>query len=115
MAHFAKINDELIVEEVLVVSNEALDPNDEENSGQEFLANLVGGAWIQTSYNGTIRKNYAGIGFTYDPDRDAFIEPKPYPSWILDETTCRFVAPIPYPNDGELYYWNEDGQEWSAK
>ena len=72
----------------------------------------MAGEWIQTSYNGNIRKNYAGIGYTYDPQRDAFIAPKQYESWILNEDTCRWEAPVAYPTDGKIYKWNEDNQSW---
>ena len=108
MAHFAEINQDNIVVRVLVV------PDSEEHRGQQFLADdlLLGGTWIQTSYNSRIRKNYAGVGFTYDPTRDAFIPPKPFASWVLDEETCNWKSKIPYPNDGKLYSWNEDSQGW---
>lgn len=87
MAHFAEIDDKNVVLRVLAVSN------DQEHRGQEFLADDLGlgGTWIQTSYNNRIRKNYAGIGYTYDPDRDAFIPPKPDGDYVLDEITCRWV------------------------
>ena len=103
MAHFAEIDENNIVTRVLVV------PNEQEHRGEEFLSSDLGlgGRWIQTSYNATIRKNYAGTGYTYDPSRDAFIPPKPFPSWVLNETTCVFDPPIPYPNDGKLYQWDE--------
>lgn len=118
MAHFAQIDDNNVVTQVLVVSDQ------DEADGQNFLANTLGlgGTWIQTSYNtsagvhssgGTpLRKNYAGIGFTYDSQKDAFIPPKPYSSWILDEDKCIWNAPVAYPNDGKLYTWNEDNQSW---
>jgi hypothetical protein len=85
MAHFAQINENNIITQVIVVNNnELLDENgvEQESKGQEFCTNLLGGNWIQTSYNSTFRKNYAGIGFAYDSVRDAFISPKPYPSWV---------------------------------
>ena len=108
MAHFAEINESLEVVRVLVV------PNSEEHRGQNFLANDLGlgGTWIQTSYNGNIRKNYAGIGYTYDESRDAFIPPKPYSSWILNEDTCVWEAPIPMPSDDKRYKWNEENTSW---
>ena len=68
----------------------------------------------RTSYNNNIRKNFAGIGYTYDPDRDAFIPPKPYDSWVLDEETCRWEAPVPYPDDGVMYRWDEETTDWVA-
>ena len=108
MAHFAEINTENKVVRVLVV------PNSEEHRGQEYLSNDLGlgGIWIQTSYNNNIRYNYAGIGYTYDSTRDAFIAPKPYDSWVLDEDTCRWTAPIPYPQDDKKYYWDEATVSW---
>lgn len=117
MAYFARIENGLVTS-VLAVSDA------EEHRGQEFLSvDLgLGGTWIQTSYNtrggvhllgGTpLRKNYAGIGFTYDPDRDAFISPKPFPSWTLDEETCWWEPPVSYPTDGGLWDWDETNQEW---
>ena len=89
MAHFAELDENNIVLRILVVDDE------NENNGQEFLANVLGlgGNWIQTSYNGNIRKNYAGIGFTYDPERDAFIAPKPDNATGFDEATCQWIVP----------------------
>jgi hypothetical protein len=116
MAHFAKIGLNNKVIAVHSVHNDVLkDSNgvEQENIGIEFLTNLHGWAiWKQTSYNNNIRKNYAGIGYTYDEQRDAFIPPKPFNSWVLNETTCRWESPIPYPNDGERYIWNESNQTW---
>jgi len=116
MGHFAKINEENIVEEVIVVNNTVLldeDGLESELKGQEFLNTTFGSAnWIQTSYNNIIRKNYAGIGYTYDLTKDAFIAPKPFTSWILDEDTCQWKSPIDYPDDGKIYSWNEDNQSW---
>jgi hypothetical protein len=118
MAHFAEINKDNVVIRVLVV------PNEHENNGQNYLANEInlGGTWLKTSYNtyggvhtlsGTpLRKNYAGIGFTYDKDRDAFIPPKPYDSWLLDEDTCLWNAPVSMPEDGKFYTWNEEELKW---
>lgn len=115
MAHFAKLNDQNTVLQVIVVHNNELLDNgvESEAKGIAFCQSLLPGTnWVQTSYNGNIRKNYAGIGFTYDPTRDAFIPPTPYPSWMLDEATCRWEAPIPYPTDGERYVWDEASQSW---
>ena len=118
MAHFANINSDNIVTQVLVVSD-----NDAPR-GHDFLSKDLGlgGTWIQTSYNtrggehsngGTpLRKNYAGIGYTYDSGRDAFIPPKPYASWVLDEATCLWNAPVAYPTDGKMYSWDESTTSW---
>ena len=114
MAHFAKLGIGNIVETVEVVSNDiALT----EQAGIDFLNNLyhTDDVWIQTSYNGNIRKNYAGVGYTYDQTRDAFIAPKPYASWILNETTCIWEAPIAFPEDGNDYIWNETTISWDIK
>jgi hypothetical protein len=86
--------------------------NDEPDEGYQWLIDNLGGTWIQTSYNANIRKNYAGIGFTYDEDRDAFIPPKPYDSWVLDEETCIWVAPVQMPSDGTDYDWDEQAGDW---
>lgn len=101
MAHFAKVKDGIVIKVIV--------------AEQEFIDNYIdneAGIWVQTSYNGSIRKNYAGIGYTYDPNRDAFIPPKPYDSWILNEDTCRWEPPIAYPTDGINYKWNENNQSW---
>lgn len=114
MAHFAKLDENNIVLEVIVINNNELLENgiELESKGIEFCQSLFGGNWKQTSYNGNFRKNYAGIGFYYDSVRDAFIEPKPFNSWILNENTCKWESPIPMPNDNNLYAWNEDNQTW---
>lgn len=121
MAHFAELGMNNVVLRVIVVhNNELLDENgvEQEAKGVEFCRNLFGGTWVQTSYNANFRKNYAGQGFTYDSTRDAFIPPKPYPSWILDENTCQWQAPVPYPTDvgtpdaPKRYVWNEQTQQW---
>ena len=116
MAHFAKIGLNNIVTEVLVVANrETMDSNgvEHESIGIEFLKTLTGHeTWIQTSYNGNIRKNFAGIGYTYDSQRDAFIPPQPYPSWTLVEETCNWTAPVLYPADGNMYRWDEATTNW---
>ena len=114
MAHFAQLENNL-VKQVIVVSNEdTADENGVENEeiGIAFCSNLLGGTWKQTSYNGKIRKNYAGIGYTYDEGRDAFIAPKPYNSWLLDEDTCQWKAPVDYPTDNKRYSWNEETLAW---
>ena len=115
MAHFAEINsDNEVIRVVVVANNELLDDNgdEQESLGVAFCANLFGGTWKQTSYNANIRKNYAGIGFTYDSTRDAFIPPKPYASWTLDESTCKWEPPVAYPTDGQRYRWDEDTTSW---
>lgn len=117
MAHFAQLDENNIVTQVIVVDNsELLDSNDVEQEaiGITFCTNLFGAdtVWKQTSYNGNIRKNYAGIGFTYDATRDAFIAPQPYASWTLNEDTCQWEPPIAYPTDGNFYEWNETNQQW---
>ena len=114
MAHFAQLNDQNIVMQVIVVVNEELLENGvkSEDKGIAFCQSLLGGQWIQTSYNGNIRKNYAGIGYTYDAGRDAFIPPKPYPSWTLVEETCNWTAPVFYPTDGKQYSWDETTINW---
>jgi len=113
MSHFAKVVDG-IVEQVIVAEPEFFETFVDSSPGQ----------WIQTSYNtrggehilgGTpLRKNFAGIGFKYDSSRDAFIPPRPYDSWTLNETTCLWEAPVAYPDDGEEYAWNEEAQSWDA-
>ena len=114
MAHFAQLENN-IVKQVIVVSNQdILDENGQESEekGIAFCSNLLGGTWKQTSYNGKIRKNYAGIGYTYDEVRDAFIPPKPYNSWLINESTCQWESPIPYPNDNKFYVWDEETTSW---
>jgi hypothetical protein len=115
MAHFAKLDENNNVLAVHVVVNDVItiDGNESEQAGIDFLTSLHGHAlWKQTSYNGNIRKNYAGIGYTYDAGRDAFIPPKPYVSWTLNETTCQWEAPVAYPTDGKRYTWDETTTSW---
>jgi hypothetical protein len=117
MAHFAKLDQNNVVLEVNVVDNEhLLDANgvEREELGIAFLVQWSHGYsyWKQTSYNGNFRKNYAGIGFTYDASRDAFIPPKPYASWVLNEDTCLWDAPVAYPDDGKTYSWDEATTNW---
>ena len=119
MAYFANVNDDGVVQTVIVAES------------ADWCENALGGIWVQTSYNTrggvhytdgvpsedqtkALRKNYAGIGYTYDEARDAFIPPKPFDSWVLDEDTCLWVAPVAYPEDGGQYTWNEELQEWTA-
>lgn len=117
MAHFAKLNQQNIVEQVIVIANDVLlDDNgvEQEQRGVAFCAMLFSYPyWIQTSYNGNFRKNYAGIGYTYDSRLDAFVPPQPYPSWVLDESTCQWQAPVPMPTDG-LYQWDDGAGAWVA-
>ena len=107
MAHWAEINEKNIVLRVTIGDNN--DPNGDE--GYQWLVDNLGGTWIKTSYNGSIRKNYAGIGFEYRPDLDAFISPQPYPSWVLDED-AKWQAPTPYPSGDGIYQWVEDDLNW---
>jgi len=102
MSHFAKIDSNNVVTEVIVAEQDFINSG---AVGDSFL-------WIQTSYNKNFRKNFAGKGFTYDKIRDAFIPPQPYPSWTLDEDTCLWEAPVAYPEDGNIYEWNETDQQW---
>ena len=116
MAHFALIKD-TIVQQVIVVANSDLinsEGNEQEALGVAFCHSLFGtdGTWIQTSYNGNIRKNFAGVGYTYDLARDAFIAPKPYASWVLNEATCQWDAPTPCPDDDNAYSWDESTTSW---
>jgi|TARA_B110000977_G_C10794285_1_gene383715 hypothetical protein len=101
MAHYAKVENSLVTQ-VIVAEPEFFDTFVDSSPGE----------WIQTSYNNNIRKNYAGIGFTYDATRDAFYAPKPYPSWTLIEDTCQWEAPTVYPDDGLIYNWNEETTTW---
>lgn len=115
MAHFAKLDESNKVLAVHVVNNDVItvDGVESEQAGIDFLTELHGHAsWKQTSYSGALRKNYAGIGYSYDADRDAFIAPKPWASWNLNEETCRWEAPTAYPSDGKTYAWFEPNQEW---
>lgn len=118
MAHFAKLDENNIVIEINVVSNaDTLDENgqDSEAVGVAFLTAWSDGHsnWRQTSYNGNFRKNYAGIGFVYDPVRDAFYRPTPpYASWVLNELTCQWEAPVEHPRDGRMYVWDEAIVNW---
>jgi hypothetical protein len=108
MAHFAEIDGDNLVTRVLVV------PDEQENRGHDYLATDLGlgGTWVQTSYNARIRKNYAGIGYTFDSGRDAFIPPKPFASWVLNEETCNWDAPVARPEDDKMYTWDEATTSW---
>ena len=102
MSHFAKINENNIVTEVIVAEKNFINSG---KVGDEFL-------WVQTSYNNNFRKNFAGKGYTYDSTRDAFIAPKPYPSWTLNEDTCQWESPVAYPDDDKMYDWDEATTNW---
>jgi hypothetical protein len=128
MAHWAELDENNVVLRVLVGDND--DPNGDE--GHQWLLDNLGGTWVQTSYNGTIRKNFAGIGYTYREDLDAFVPPRPLgpslyneelgsfvpamplESWLLNEETALWEAPIPYPTDGLTYQWDEEAGDWAA-
>lgn len=117
MAHFTKLDTNNVVEKVIVVNNAVLlDENgvEQEQLGIDFCKSIEPGAWVQTSYNGSFRKNFAGTGWTWDPVRDAFIAPQPFPSWTLDEETCDWVPPVPRPADQRdtAIFWNEAAQAW---
>ena len=116
MAHYAELDENNVVKRVIVVANKDtadVDGNESEAIGVAFCQKLLGGNWKQTSYNANFRKHYAGIGYTYDAGRDAFIPPQPYPSWSLD-ADCNWQAPVPMPTstNGEMYSWNEEAQSW---
>lgn len=115
MAHFVELDANNVVLRVIVVSNaDTADENgiEDESVGAAFCNRLFGGTWKQTSYHGNIRKNYAGIGYTYRADIDAFVVPQPYPSWTLNADTAQWEAPVPYPDDGKRYSWDEQTQSW---
>jgi hypothetical protein len=116
MAHFAQLDGNNVVMQVIVIHNNELmlDGAESEDKGVLFCKSLLGQDthWKQTSYNGNMRKNYAGIGFTFDAQRNAFIPPKPFASWVLDETTCLWEAPVPMPTEGGFYQWDEATQSW---
>jgi hypothetical protein len=117
MAYFAKLGTGNIVENVISINNAVItDANgvEQEQLGNDFINKLYNtrDVWKQTSYNNNIRKNYAGVGYSYDQARDAFIAPKPYQSWVLNEDTCRWEAPVAMPEDGSMYNWNEATVSW---
>ena len=117
MAHFAELDPNNVVKQVIVVNNadtSTIEGDEKESIGIAFCERLFGGTWVKTSYNGNIRKNYAGIGYTYDKDRDAFIPPKPFNSWVLNESTCRWDAPVAMPTDDKIYTWDENTINWVA-
>lgn len=117
MAHFAKLDQNNVVTEVCVVNNSVITVNgvESEAAGVAFMKSITGhDAWKQTSYNATFRKNYAAAGYAYDAVRDAFIAPKPFASWVLDEATCLWNPPVAYPTDGGTYVWDEALGSWVA-
>ena len=115
MTHFAKVEDG-VVTQIVAVSNEVITDesgDEQEHLGQEFLASLgFEGTWLQTSYNKNFRKNYAGIGFIYDSELDAFMDIQPFDSWILDEETCTWQPPTEYPDPNKPYRWDEATLSW---
>ena len=111
MAHYAFLDDKNVVTEVIVGRNED-EVVDGISDWETYYGEFHNQRCVRTSYNSNIRKNYAGIGFIYDEGRDAFIPPQPFPSWVLDEDTCLWDAPIPKPNDGQPYSWDEDTVSW---
>lgn len=116
MGHFAELDDNNIVLRVIVVANEDTadeDGNEVEAIGVEFCQNLLGGNWVQTSYNNNFRKQFAGAGYTYDPDLDIFVSPSPYPSWtrVVDDH-LDWEPPVPRPDDDNFYLWDEDSLSW---
>jgi len=114
MAHFAELDENNVVKRVIVVANaDTADANgnEVESIGVAFCQKLLGGNWKQTSYNGSIRKNYAGIGYAYHADIDAFVASQPYPSWVLD-ADAKWQAPVPMPTDGKMYSWDEASLSW---
>lgn len=113
MAHYAFLDDNNIVTEVIVGRNED-EIVDGISDWESYYGELRGQRCLRTSYNGNIRKNYAGIGYSYSDSLDAFIPPKPFESWLLDEETCQWQAPVPYPTDGIVYNWDEDLGDWKA-
>jgi len=123
MAHFAQLDKNNVVTQVIVVANsDTADASgvEKEHIGAAFCERLFGGTWKQTSYNGNIRKNYAGIGYTFNEDIDAFVPPKPFNSWILNEETAQWEAPVAMPEDAgsgdppKMYTWNEETTSWDA-
>jgi hypothetical protein len=115
MAHFAELDLNNVVLRVVVVANKnTADANgvEKEYIGQAYCERLFGGRWVQTSYNASFRKNYAGIGYTYREDIDAFVQPQPFPSWTANPDTGMWEPPVPKPEDGKLYNWDEATQSW---
>ena len=115
MAHFAQLNADNVVTKVIVIANEEITDSEDveqEEIGQIFCTALLGGNWMQTSYNHSFRKNFAGVGFKYDESKDAFIPPQPFASWLLNESTCIWEAPVSIPDNENIYIWNEETTNW---
>ena len=114
MAHFVRLENGVVVQGIVVSDKDTADEHgvEKEDIGIAFCSNLLGGTWKQTSYNARIRKNYAGIGYTYDETLDAFVPPKPFASWILNEETAQWEAPTPHPTDDKRYTWDEETTSW---
>jgi len=114
MAHFVRIENGVVVQGIVVSDKDTADEHgvEKEDIGIAFCSNLLGGTWKQTSYNARIRKNYAGIGYTYDETLDAFIPPKPFASWVLDTDKAQWKAPVDMPVDDKRYTWNEETLAW---
>ena len=114
MAHFVRIENGVVVQGIVVSNQDTADEHgvEKEDIGIAFCSNLLGGTWKQTSYNARIRKNYAGIGYTYDETLDAFVPPKPFASWVLDTDKAQWKAPVDMPTDDKRYTWNEDTLAW---
>ena len=116
MAHFVRLENNVVVQGIVVSDKDTADEHgvEKEDIGIAFCSNLLGGTWKQTSYNARIRKNYAGIGYTYDETLDAFIPPKPFDSWVLDKKTAQWKAPVDMPTDDKKYLWNEETKSWDV-
>ena len=106
ISHFAELDENNVVIRVLVGDNNM------PNEGYDWFVETLGGRWVQTSYNANFRKNYAGIGYSYNEDLDAFIPPQPFPSWTLNESAAKWMSPTPYPQDGREYEWDEETLTW---
>lgn len=118
MAHFAEIDEQGIVKRVVALDNDHIrdaDGRHNELLGKQYLSKILGGEWVQTSYNATFRKRFAGKGYRYDKELNAFITPNPFPSWLLNENTIEWEPPIEMPDDGKRYLWNEVIMEWQVR
>lgn len=113
-AHFVRLENNVVVQGIVVSDKDTADEHgvEKEEIGIAFCSNLLGGTWKQTSYNARIRKNYAGIGYTYDETLDAFVPPKPFASWVLDEDKAQWKAPVDYPTEEGRFSWNESTLTW---